>query len=77
MTRAIIAQTRVISFVAPTTSPFTPPNKRFETSSMIVGHKTATRMAPINLKGAIGMKRIGAHKSAAMNGKWGFENWWR
>ena len=75
MTSARIAQARVISFAAPTTSPFTPPNKRLETRSRIVGHKTATRMAPINLKGAMGMKRIGAHKSAAMSGKWGCENW--
>lgn len=62
-------QARVISLEAPTISPFTPPNKRFETRSIIVGHRNATMTAPINLIGAIGIKKMGAHKSAAKMGK--------
>ena len=72
-----ITHARVISFEAPTTSPFTPPNILFEITERITGHITIATAAPASLRGDTGRKTSGRQNSAATNGKYGFENWWR
>ena len=74
---ARITHARVISFDAPTISPLTPPNNLFEMTKRTAGHTTIAIAAPASLLGDTGRKTSGRQNSAAMNGKYGFENWWR
>lgn len=70
----MITTARVISFEAPTTSPFTPPNIFLERRKSDAGQSTIAIAAPENFSGDSGRKTSGMQNNAAINGKYGFAN---